>query len=244
MDNSNDYYEIDLWQFFRELWHKFWVILLAALIFGGAAFSYARFLVTPLYKAEAMMYVNNTSVSVGGTSLSISNADLLAAKNLVDTYIIILESRSTLNDVKDKANVDYTYRELKDMIDAQPVNNTEVFSVAVTSPDPQEAEKITNTIVDILPDKIADIVDGSSVRVVDYAVVPMEKDSPSIAKYTAFGALLGIIIAVLIIFIRMMNDTIIHDEDYLMDTYGLPVLAVIPDLQSDSKDSYYSGYGA
>lgn len=51
------------------------------------------------------------------------------------------------------------------MVQAEAVNSTEVFSIDVTSPDPQEAELIANAIADILPDRIADIVEGSSVKI-------------------------------------------------------------------------------
>ena len=242
MGKSNEYYEIDLFQLLRALWRKAWAIVLSAVIGGGVAFSYAAFLVTPLYEAEAMMYVNNSSFSVGSTSFSISNAELSAAQSLVDTYIIILNSRATLNEVITEAGVDYSYKELKGMLSSESVNGTEVFSITITSDDPQEAELIANAIVDVLPDKIADVVDGSSVRVVDYAVIPSEKASPNITMFTAIGMLLGVAISCMVMIILLASDTLIHNEDYLMGTYDLPVLAVIPDLFDGSNDGYYSAY--
>ena len=242
MKNKNNYYEIDIMQLLRELWHKAWAIVLAALIGGGAAFSYAAFLITPLYEAEALMYVNNSSFSVGSTSFSINNAELTAAQSLVDTYIVILTSRPTLEKVIDETGVDYSCDQLEEMISAGAVNNTEVFSITVTSKSPQEAELIANAIVDILPGRIADVVDGSSVRTVEWAIVPSEKSSPNITMYTAIGMLVGFVLACMIVIIRMAGDTLIHDEDYLTETYKLPVLAVIPDLYDDSGNNYYSAY--
>lgn len=242
MSKSNDYYEIDLNQILHALWHRLWAIILAAVIAGGALFSYAAFLITPLYEAEALMYVNNSSFSLGSTSFSISSSELTAAQSLVDTYIVILKTRTTLNEVIQEANLDYSYKELSEMITSEPVNNTEIFSVKVTSDSPQEAELIANTIAKILPNKIADIVDGSSVRVVDYAIVPAEKASPSITLFTAIGVLIGIVLACMIIIIREMMDTQIHSEDYLIQTYKLPVLAVIPNLFDSSDAGYYTAY--
>lgn len=242
MSNSNDYYEIDLNQILHALWHRLWAIILAAVIAGGALFSYAAFLITPLYEAEALMYVNNSSFSLGSTSFSISSSELTAAQSLVDTYIVILKTRTTLNEVIQEANLPYSYKELSEMITSEPVNNTEIFSVKVTSDSPQEAELIANTIAKIFPNKIVDIVDGSSVRVVDYAIVPAEKASPSITRFTAIGVFIGIVLACMIIIIREMMDTQIHSEDYLIQTYKLPVLAVIPNLFDSSDAGYYTAY--
>ena len=62
---EDDEIEIDLIALAKALWHRLWAIILAAVVIGGATFSYARFYITPMYRAEALMYVNNSSFSVG-----------------------------------------------------------------------------------------------------------------------------------------------------------------------------------
>ena len=228
---------IDLVQLMQALWHRAWAILLAILIFGGAAFSYAYFLVTPLYKASAMMYVNNSSISVGSTQVNLN--DLTAAQSLVNTYIVILNTRGTLEEVIDQAGLSYDYETLSGMISAGAVNSTEVFSIEVTSADPREAEKIANTIAELLPDRIAEIVDGSSVRIVDYAIVPSHKSSPSLSRYTMLGMVLGAVISCGIIVLRMIFDEQIREEEYVRDTFDLPLLAAVPDLAAKGGSDYY-----
>jgi len=237
---GDDYIEIDLLRLGAALWRRAWAIVLAALLFGAAGFSCACFLVTPMYQATALMYVNNSSISVGSTSISLS--DLTASQTLVDTYIVIMKTRTVLNEVIEKAELEYSYEELYDMIDASSVNGTEIFAVTVTGPDPEEAGRIANMLTDLLPEKIAEIMDGSSARVVDYAVAPVEKSSPSITRYTGVGVLLGILFSCGIILLRVLLDEQIRDGDYLTQTYDLPVLAEIPDLLARKKGGYYS-YG-
>lgn len=245
---KDDYIEIDLMRLAKALWHRAWAIVLAMLLFGSAAFSYAFFLVVPKYQASALMYVNNSSISVGSTSVSL--ADLSASQSLVETYIVILKTRLTLNEVIDRAQLGYTYEELRDMIGAGPVNETEVFEITVTGTDPVEAEKIANTIVEVLPEKISEIMDGSSARTVDLAVVPTVKHSPNITKYTAIGLLLGFCVSAGLIILRQLMDDQIHDEEYLLQTYGLPMLAMVPDLLSTKtakgyrRGSYYAAYAS
>lgn len=228
---------IDLVQLAKALWRRAWAILLAMVVFGGAAFSYAYFLITPLYKASAMLYVNNSSLSVGSTKVDLS--DLNAAQSLVDTYIVILKTRTTLEEVIDAAGLSYDYETLSDMIEAGAVNSTEVFSIEVTSADPAEAEKIANTIAELLPDRIAEIVDGSSVRIVDYAVVPSHKASPSLSRYTLLGLLLGAVVSSGIIVLLYLFDDQIRDEEYVRQTFDLPLLAAIPDLTGNNSGSSY-----
>ena len=231
--------EIDLLKLFRALWKKIWVIALAAIIGGGAMFAYTKLLVTPLYKSSAMMYVNNSDFSVGSTKVSLS--DLNAAQSLVDTYAVILKSRGTLEKVIDEAQLPYTYEELNKMVETGAVNNTEIFSITVTSADPEEATKIANTIVDVLPDRISEIMDGSDVRTVDFAVVPSVKSSPSTTKNMMLGIIAGFVLACAVIIVIELMDTKIHSEDYLLTEYpDIPLLAVITDMnKKPGKHSYY-----
>ena len=155
-----------------------------------------------------------------------------------------MKTRLTLNEVIERAELPYTYDDLYKMIDAKAVNSTDIFEIVVTDEDPVEAEKIANMIVQVLPEKISEIMDGSSARTVDYAVIPTEKYAPSIAKYTAIGLLLGLLISCGIIVLRQLLDEQIRDEDYLTQSYGLPILAVVPDLTASGKrKGYYGKYG-
>jgi len=240
---DNNEIEIDLLHLVKILWQRAWIIVLTMIFLGGMAFSYAFFLVTPQYQAKAMMYVNNSSFSLGGTSFSISSSELSAAKSLLDVYVIILQSRTTMEEVLEETGLDYTYEEISKMVSASSVNSTEVFQIVATSSIPQEAELIVDTIVKILPDRIADIVDGSSVRLVDHAVLPTQRSSPSYTKYAAIGLVLGFVLSCGLIIIFDLLDTTIRDEEYLYQRYNIPVLTVVPDAYETKKGAYSYYYG-
>ena len=237
---NNTEREIDPVQLARALWSKALAIILVSAIFASCVLGFTAIFVTPLYKSEALMYVNSNDISVGSTKLSISAAELSAAQSLVETYIVILNTRTTLNEVIEQTGVPYDYEDLREMISASSVNGTEIFSITVTSPDPKEAETLANAIAQVLPEKIASIVEGSSARIVDYAVEPAKKDSPSITKNTVIGFALGFILSCSVVVVLELMDDQIHDSDYLVQTYEIPVLAVIPDLLSNhSSNEYY-----
>jgi len=237
--NNEEYLEIDLLQMMEAVWRHIVVILLAMVLGGGAGFALAHYVIPAKYQASALLYVNNSSLSVGSTSISLS--DLSASQTLVDTYIAILKTRLTLNDVIEQAGVDYTFAEMKGMIGAKSMNGTEIFEVTVTSRDPYEAERIANTIVKVLPDKISQIMDGSSVRTVDLAVVPESRSSPSLRNYALVGALIGLLFSCGIVVMRELLNEQITSEDDLIQAYGLPVLAAIPDMLATQAGKGYYG---
>lgn len=243
MNNQSEYIQIDLLKIANGLLRRIWIILIVMLLCGALLFSYAAFYITPLFESSALMYVNNSSFSVGASSISISSSQISAAKSLVETYQVILKTRMTLNEVINLGNLNCTYEQLSGMIRTSSVNDTEVFSVTVTHPDPYEAEHIANTIARVLPDKIASVVEGSSVRVVDYAVVPSKKVSPSISKYTLLGLMLGAFVSCAVIAVIEIMDDRIRSESYLLENFpDTPLLAVIPDMLDDKQKNHYYYY--
>ena len=235
-----DAYTVDLVHIFRCLLKRAWLIVITSLLVAAIAFSYAFFLVHPKYSSSTKLYVNN-SLSID--KISISSADITASQSLIKTYIAILQSRSILEKIAEKADVDYTPKQLTNMITASSVNDTEILLVTVTSEDPDEAYAIANAISLVLPDKIAGIIEGSSMVVVDKPIVNNQKVSPSLAKYSIIGFIIGFVLAVAVIIIMDSLDDTIHDDDYIANQYDYPLLGKVQNLNaSDSKSYKYNYY--
>lgn len=247
-NTKNDEIEIDLLELFRLLWRNALVILLVATIFCAVTFGYTVFMVTPKYEAEASMYVNNTSFSFGQTSFSISSSELSASNSLAKSYIYILETRETIEEVIREAGLDYSYEDVMKMISTKEITGTAIFKVTVTSESPTEAELIANTIVKVLPTRIEEIIDGSAVRTVSFAIVPSHRSSPSYIKNAAIGFILGGFLSCLWVIIRNLvkkqNNVMIGSADDLRRRYpDITVLSLIPDMRlADKKGYYYSSY--
>ena len=241
---KNEDLEIDLSRVFRALLDKAWLVAIVAVLCAALTLVGTIFLITPQYESTAMFYVNNSNLSFGDASLSISSGDLTTSRNLVDSYIVILNTRETLVDVIDYAGVSRSYKEVKDMLKAAAVNETEIFRVTVTNPDPQEAERIANAIAYILPKRIGTIIDGTSAKVVDAAVVPTKPSSPSYTVNTLIGFLLGCVLSVGFIVLREIFDTTIRAEEDISLCCKHPILASVPDMTAPSKGGSYYGYGS
>ena len=155
-----EYYTIDLVHIFKTLWQRIWLIVLAGIIAAGIGFSVSAFLIKPEYSSSIMLYVNNSSFSLGNTSFSISSSEITAAQSLVKTYGEILNNRSTLERVIEKADVPYSYKQMSKKIQSGQSNNTEIMRVDVTTNDPYEAAKIANCIAEVLPVRISEIIHG------------------------------------------------------------------------------------
>lgn len=247
--NTDQEYEIDLLALCRELWKNALVIALVAVIFGAAVFGVTAFFITPTYEATASLYINNNNtLDFGSTSFEISSGELTTSNSLVPAYLYILQSRTTMEDIIAEANLNYSTEKLRSMIKATAVSKVAAFEVTVTSNSPSEAEMIANTIAKILPDRFAEVMDGSAVRVVDYAIIPSHRASPDILQNTVLGCLIGAILCAAFVILKNLLDdrskVMVQSADEIRAMYpDLRVLAVIPDMRTgEKKSSYYSSY--
>lgn len=100
--------EIDLVEIFYLFWGHAIQIILCAILGGLLAFGYTRFLVTPLYQAEAKLYMVSASA---GSMVSIS--DLQLGSQLTSDYQQLMVSRPLLEDVIDSLDLNMSYGALK-----------------------------------------------------------------------------------------------------------------------------------
>ncbi len=238
---SRDYYVIDMAHIIKVIWKKVWFVAVACILTAVLGFCLATFAITPKYASSIMLYVNNSSFDVGDLGFSISSSELTAAQSLAKTYTVLLKNRTTLNRLIEQTGVNYTWEDLYDMIESAPVNETEVMQVTVTCENPYDAREIANGIAKVLPQRVAEIVEGASMEVVDSAVVDTEKVSPSITIFTVVGFILGAIASVVILIVTALMDNTVHDEEYVINTYQYPILAKIPNLldMGNKKYGYY-----
>lgn len=243
--NRDDAFVIDITHIVKSIWQRIWIVALAGIIAAAVAFGYSAFAITPTYSSSIMLYINNSSFNVGDMSFSISSSEISAAQSLVKTYTVILKNRTTLEEVAEKTGVSYSWKELYGMIEAAPVDDTEIMGVTVTCTDPYEAEKIANGIAVVLPNRVSEVIEGSSMEVVDAAVANTQKVAPSITRYTATGLVLGVFLSLMVLIIMALKDNTIHDEDYILNNCDYPILAKVPDLMNvgAKKYSYYRNSG-
>ncbi len=236
MENNNrDSYTIDLKHIFKFLWYRAWMIILVGILVAGIGFAFSTFMIKPTYSSSIMLYVNNANK---GDQFNISQGDINSSKELIKTYGEILNNRTTLERVIQKAGLKYDYERLSNMIASGPSNDTQVMKVTVTSTDPNEAAEIANCICSVLPVRIEEIIDGASMEVVEYAIPNPSKVGPSITRYTVLGGIIGVFIMAAILAVFAIMDDTIHDDNYITQSYKYPILAKIPDLVYTSSKQY------
>ncbi|MDY2628735.1 MAG: Wzz/FepE/Etk N-terminal domain-containing protein [Lachnospiraceae bacterium] len=236
---------IDLLDLFGFLWKWAWLIVTVALLAGSTAYVGTKMLVTPTYKTAFTAYVNNRNAGAGADISSIlSSSDMLASQSLANSYAEIIRSRDLLLEAAAEAGEDeYEYEELLKAVSTDVLSNTEIITVSVELEDPNAAVAIANSLADISGEHIADIVDGSSMKIIDRAILPETYYTPNYLKNTMLGGMLGVVLVCgFLILLYFMDDTIKSEKD-LAERLDVTIVGSIPDLASADRGGYGYGYG-
>ncbi len=219
--------EISFLDIVRVLKKNIAFIIVLSLITAMGSFCITTFFVPKTYKTTVKLYVKS---SYDTSSASESQMAYNYAKNLVATYIQMLDTNKFYSTVSKQLNEKYTATKLSSMISFTSVEDTEIFQAEVTSSDPTEAKNIADAIAATAPATISDINDNAQLKIVDEPVVPKSPTSPNTSKNTLIGFAIGLVLAIVISFVRDYFDVNIKYNPEMTTLAGLPVLAAIPDF--------------
>ena len=229
---GNEAYEtIDLLEVLNAVRQHILAIILTTLVLAAAGFGVSKFLMTPKYQASALMIVNTRQ----DTSATVTSDQINSATKLVSTYSIILKSDTVLNQVIQNLGLSLDYQHLAERVTVSAVDDTQVMKVTVTSDNPEWARQVCEQITQISPDVILEAVEAGSVKVISNASISPEPVSPNVSRNTALGAVAGLVISVGIVFLMVLLDNKINNEEDVSKYLDLTVVGVIPEYEGGKR---------
>lgn len=232
--------EIDLGALIALMWRSKWRLLASTVAGCLISMAVMILLITPRYQATIYMYAHNASDMSSQVS-AVTQGDLNASAQLVETYAAIIKRNVILGDVIERSGIGMSAQKLREEISVAAENGTEIFRVTVEHTDPEEAALLANTIADVLPEKLPEIMDGCSVKILDHAQTPAWIAFPRYTRVSTICGIAGMFLCAVWILIRTVTDRTVHSESDLK-AFPYPVIGSIPDLAAVYKEDGYS-YG-
>lgn len=214
-------------------------IVIVSLLFAVVSVFVTTFFIQKTYTSKVKLYVET---NYNTSSAMEDNQSVNYAKNLVLTYIELLDSNTFYSEVSKSLNKKYTATQLKSMIKFESIEDTEVFKATIVSPSPYESKEIGDAIAKIAPNIIANVKDNAKLKIVDEAETPKAPTSPNVARNTIIAFLAGLILSLIIAFVRDFLDVKIKYNEEMTSILDLPILAAIPDFEYFSNQKNSSKY--
>ena len=228
--------QIDLQKMADILLPKAWLIVLVAVLRGLAAFLYTHFMITPLYTANVTLYVRSTQTRLDGSD-SVNYNELVIAQHITDTYITVLQRDAILEKVAEESPVEGdNAAEIRSMMDVSAVEDTSIINVRITSASLKRAEQMANLIAEHAPGPMAEYIEGSSVRILNYAKVPAAPFSPNVRQNVTVGFLTGLLLCAAGVWMHAVFDVRIKSEEDLSMLSDIPILGAVPSLNGPGAE--------
>ncbi|PTG90433.1 capsule biosynthesis protein CapA [Staphylococcus chromogenes] len=213
---------LDLSKLLHILKKNLWVLIGLPILFLVISAVITFLLMTPKYQATTQILVNPKQ-----TNDNMLQQNVQGTLQQVNTYAEIVTSPRILDKSAKKLDKKYTAEELEEKVNVESSAESQVIKVHVTDKDKGESEKIANTIAKEYRDEMPDIMNVDNVTILSDADNTAEKVSPKSVLNLVVALFLGLIIALLYIFIKELTDTRIKDEQDIEDHLKLPVLGTI-----------------
>lgn len=225
---------------------KLWLIIIVSILTSAVAFAYSRFFKDDTYTSTSILYVNSTS---GENDNMTTGDNIMVASHMLDNYKQIIKRDNFLNMVvNDLASETGEYAEYRDltsglnasqiskMISISNYEDTQVFSLSVTSSNPKLSAVVLNAVHNNVVANMEKIVPAAKVFAISSIQNPLQpEDSKSAiknSKHEVRNAILSFMVAavlsVVFIWVFSFFDVVIRDRKKLFDNVDVPILGVIP----------------
>lgn len=239
--------EISIKELFAIIVQKMWLIAVFAIVFGAAFGIYSGLFKDDTYTCSSKIMVTKDTTGAGTASDRVHASDMIelfsvmiTESNEIKAYVIS-EFEKNYPELVDNT---LTERTLSNAINVSQLGDTEVFQLSVTTDNAEKSLAIAKIITDyIVLDKGENNIKSKitytdiEASVIDNPYSNVSKNSRKVTFNILIGSLIGIAIAVVIVFVYDNFDIKIRNKKRLDEHFDIPVLGLIPrfDVEGGNK---------
>ena len=223
---------IDIKELLYTLWNKKVIVFICLFLGIIAGLVYTIFLLTPMYQSTTTLVLSSANASDDKTGITTN--DVTLNSKLVSTYSEIIKTRTVAEEVIKSLGLSMSESDFMDNVSISSKNNTEVLAITVSNTNAKTAADIANKIAEVFSNKVKEIYKIENVSIIDQAIEAKSPYNVTFTKNMIISARGGIVLGFVIIFVTMLFDTTVKNQEDIERMLGVPVLAVIPKV--DSKE--------
>lgn len=212
-------------------------VLLISVVGGLAGFIVSSYWLKPLYASHVSFSIYNTEQ----IDQKMSSSDIYASQLLLPSSAVIIKSNTVLGNIAQKLGDGTTIRQLREYINIKAVKDTNILEINVVTHNAEKSFKIAEAMISVVPQKVGELMHSGYITVLDLPFPDNRIYDMHPAFIAGVGAFIGLILSCCVVFIIYRTDCRIKDTDDLRKMYSIPILGEIPNYNSVSKSSGYSG---
>lgn len=226
---------LDLRDFYMILRKR--VKLIAAITIGCTLLSaiISFFVIKPTFESRTSIIVGKPQVE----DTKLQNNDVMMYQKLIKTYAVIAKSERVAQNASVKLGIKYTPKQIQNMINVTPQEDTQILEIKAENKDPKEAAAIIDAVTSAFVEEAkASFPTGGTIEVLDRAKVPENPIKPKKALNVAIAFFLGLMVSVGLTFVLEYMDKTIKTEEDVERYLALPVIGVVPKQAEETQKKH------
>jgi len=224
---------MELRDYLRIAQRRWWILLLGIVIVALPIYLYTD--AQPrTFRASALVFVNQSA-----TANEITYSDAMLSQQLVKTYSRMATEPVVLDEVISTLDLSLLTSELKAMVHAAPVRETQLLEISVIGRSPQLITDIANATAETFIEQqtvfLPEDQQGSALRVAQPALVPASPIGPMPLRNAILGGLLGLLLAAGLVWLLEYLDDTVKTPESLEHSTGLATLGAV--MRHGSKET-------
>ncbi|GGL56328.1 YveK family protein [Sporolactobacillus putidus] len=217
---------ISLKDIFHMLKKQLLMIITVTLLAGAAGALVTHYLMKPKYDASTRILVNQSNANQ--STLYDTNA-LQTNVQLVNTYSVIIDDPTVLNQVIRNLNLNMTAGQLQGMLTVNTVQNSQIFSLTAETGSPELSVRIVNGVADVFKTQVQKVMKVDNVNVLSPAELAASSTpvKPRLMMNIAISIVIGLIASVGLAFLLDYLDNTIKTEEDVERKLGFPVIGAV-----------------
>ncbi|MGG6841324.1 UNVERIFIED_CONTAM: Wzz/FepE/Etk N-terminal domain-containing protein [Mammaliicoccus sciuri] len=213
---------IDLSKLFTILKKNMKYLIILPIVFLVLSMVITFIFMTPKYSSSTQVLVNQKEIDNQMMAQQVQSN-----LQLVNTYSEIIKSPRILDKVSKNLKGKYSSEEITGMLTVSNQAESQILNIAVENESREAASKVANEIANVFSKDVSKIMNVDNVSILSKADTKGNQISPKPLINAVVGIFLGLIVALIIIFLKEMLDKRIKTEEDVEEILGLPVLGVI-----------------
>ncbi|PSR34607.1 MAG: lipopolysaccharide biosynthesis protein [Sulfobacillus benefaciens] len=216
----------ELWRVIRK---RLGIIILIAVVATATSGILSKFVLPKEYAGTATLIV------IPRNSAQDLLTSMVTGQQLVDTYAQLATSRAVIGNVAGSPKFGLSLTQLSQIVTATAVANTDLLTITVKTTSPTLAAGIANAVAHATVNEVTAVQGQKNLEIVNPAVANDLPVAPKTKTNVAIALVLGLVVGGGLAFLLEYLDDTIHSEDDVKRVLDLPLLTVIPSIQSASN---------
>lgn len=205
-------------------------IIISMFVGLGIAGIVTFFIITPKYESQAQLIVKLPRAENSNTQDV--NANLLMINTYKDLITGDLVMGTVKNRLESEYNLEMTMEEIREAIQVEQSQNSQMFSIVGTNNKAVNAEHIANTTASVFQDNVKDVMDVDKISIISNAQASMNPVYPNNKLILSVGLVLGLMVGVGLAFLLELLDHTVKDNRFITENLNFTILGTVPQMNT------------